>query len=714
VRKIFARILKWQEIRRFWECLMRFVARVLIDESHRQAWTIRPEMARQMNPVSPADSSYVGAAEVLRRRGLEVDVHTDGAITAATLEGIDVLVLPHCSEDEWETTTGVGSPLYADTEIKAIESFVAAGGGLVLLAETEQPKYGNNLAAIAAKFGVEMANATAMDPVHSHAGVPTWVLADLIPSHGQDITTQVAGAAFYRSGTLTASHGHVFARTSSEAKPAGAGLAVALSHGDGRVVVLADSDLFGDDSISDLSHKGLWLNIVVWAAGAPSRASTAHPDVWLTSDESWQQLTAAVEDLRSGTNKDGSLDWDRYTRERAQGNVEAIIASIEGLLPRFEHQAEHLRATIVDLNRWAAADFAVPDFMDSLLLFRPDLARRDGVEHLVVFPMYTQNGNPDRNMEAVVCRTFWPDWLAELEASTYGNPAFVPIEFVGFTSGYNTHSAVLFPETVATRETPVFHWGGIFCDREAARFRTVTQSASELLNLTLPPEAARLVSDQALAQETFVLWDLIHDRTHSHGDLPFDPFMIKQRMPFWMYALEELRCDLTTFRETVVLDDRGVHLGRYVRYAIVFDRLFRFPITGARVRNYDGLGGQIMFGWLHRRGVIRWRDNTFTIDWDLLTDSIVELCAEVETLYREGIDRSRTAHWLAAYEFVSAQVAPNPASTWAKGPDALPLDGEPKGLVDAVMPDEFPLNVFYEALRKKLSAVIDSTAGIAA
>ena len=46
------------------------------------------------------------------------------------------------------------------------------------------------------------------------------------------------------------------------------------------------------------------------------------------------------------------------------------------------------------------------------------------------------------------------------------------------------------------------------------------------------------------------MWDLIHDRTHMRGDLPFDPFMIKQRMPFFLYSLEELRCDLTAFRES--------------------------------------------------------------------------------------------------------------------------------------------------------------------
>ncbi|GAA3047812.1 hypothetical protein GCM10020229_68940 [Kitasatospora albolonga] len=59
-----------------------------------------------------------------------------------------------------------------------------------------------------------------------------------------------------------------------------------------------------------------------------------------------------------------------------------------------------------------------------------------------------------------------------------------------------------------------------------------------------------------------MLWDLVHDRTHSHGDLPFDPFMIKQRSPFWMYGLEELRCDLTAFKEAVKLEAEGYPQGR--------------------------------------------------------------------------------------------------------------------------------------------------------
>ena len=127
---------------------------------------------------------------------------------------------------------------------------------------------------------------------------------------------------------------------------------------------------------------------------------------------------------------------------------------------------------------------------------------------------------------------------------------------IDFTSGYDTNSAVLFPETVAMREIPTFTWGAIFQDREAARYRRVTTAAADITKLEMPAAAARLLDDQDLAERTFVMWDLIHDRTHMRGDLPFDPFMIKQRMPFFLYSLEELRCDLTAFRECVSLQAR--------------------------------------------------------------------------------------------------------------------------------------------------------------
>jgi hypothetical protein len=152
--------------------------------------------------------------------------------------------------------------------------------------------------------------------------------------------------------------------------------------------------------------------------------------------------------------------------------------------------------------------------------------------------------------------------------------------------------------------------------------------------------------------------------------------------------------------------------GEYVQYAVLFDRLFRFPITGDRVRNYDGLGGQLLFAYLHKNGVLHWTDNTLSIDWPAVPATVIRLGDDVEALYRDGIDRSRVAYWLSGHEFVSRYVNPSPVSTWAKGAAMLPLDGPPKALVDLVLPDEFPLNVFYEALRKKLGDVIAATRGI--
>jgi hypothetical protein len=695
---------------------MRAFPSVLVDESHSQAWTIRPDVAASVNPVKPADASFVAAAAALRGRGHQVDAHTSGPLDGQALAGRDVLVLPHASEPAWERVVPGGLPKLDATEMDAIEDFVRAGGGLVVLGECDQDKYGNNVNELLGRFGAHIRTTTVLDPVQRFREVDTWVMGQPTPTpETDDLLAGVRAACFYRAGVVDVDPGTdatVLLRTSEHASSPQAALVVALRVGEGRVVVTADSDLFGDDSLADLDQHRLWLNLVTWAAGVPDPVLSAAATSPVLIDPAWPALKAAVSELRAMQSKDGSIDLAAHDRAAAEQLVEQVAAGVEALVGHLPHDADYLAGVVTDLRRWAAAGFGVPDFLDSLLTFRPEQQRVDGLEHLVLFPMYTQNGNPDRVLEAVLLRVVWPDWLAELERSRYDNAAFVPVTFLDFTSGYDTHSAVLFPETVAVREVPRFTWGAIFCDREAARFRAVCGQAATTLRLALPPDAARLLSHQELAQNTYVLWDLIHDRTHSHGDLPFDPFMIKQRMPFWMYALEELRCDLTTFREAVRLEADGVPYGAMVQYAILFDRLFRFPITGERVRNYDGLGGQLLFAYLHKHDVIRWTDNRLKVDWVALPGAVVDLCTAVETLYHDGIDRSKVAQWLAAYDLMSTYVPPNPASTWAKGPDALPLDVEPKELVTLVLPDEFPLNTFYEALRRKLADTVAATKGI--
>ncbi|MFD7289378.1 DUF6421 family protein [Streptomyces sp. NPDC059863] len=454
--------------------------------------------------------------------------------------------------------------------------------------------------------------------------------------------------------------------------------------------------------------------ILAQGAAVPGISSAAR----VIDHPAWQELKNSVEEIRPWQSKDGSIDFDAEgapARSLVEVTIDRVIAAVEQLSPLLPHDSAYHTALVADLRKWADGAFDVPDFLDSLLAFQPAADRVDGRQHLAVFPMYTQNGNPDRNLEAVVLRMVWPEWLAELERTRYDNPLFCGITFEDFTAGYDTNSAVFFPETIAVREAPErFSWGGIFCDREAARFRRVIDAAVRTLGVELPDDISAMVADQDRCQQAFVLWDMIHDRTHSHGDLPFDPFMIKQRQPFWMYGLEELRCDLTAFREAVRLEADGFAQGRDVQYAVLFDRMFRFPVTGARVRNYDGLGGQLLFAYLHQHDVVRWTDNTLRIDWERAPQVTNQLCAEIEDLYRAGIDRPKLVHWFAAYELVSTYLAPHPGSRWAKGPDALDLTQPPRKLVDDVLPDEFPLSMFYEALSKKLKNVIASTRGIRA
>ncbi|WP_029267454.1 MULTISPECIES: DUF6421 family protein [unclassified Microbacterium] len=442
----------------------------------------------------------------------------------------------------------------------------------------------------------------------------------------------------------------------------------------------------------------------------------------------WAQLKDAAIAIREMQIKDGSIP-DAAHHAAARELVGAITAAIRALAPAFPHDAEYLAASVVDFDRWSASDFGVPDFLDSLMAFQPQQHRVDGIRHLVVFPMYTQNGSSDRLVEALIVETIWPEFIAALEAGDYGNKLFVSLRLVDFTPGYDTNSAVLFPETVAMREIPSFTWGAIFQDREAARYRRVTRAAAEITNLDLPERAAAMLDDQQVAEKTFVMWDIIHDRTHMRGDLPFDPFMIKQRMPFFLYSLEEMRCDMTAFRESVKIEralaariDAGEELtateqemhdyAHLVQYAVIFDRIFRFSITGTRTRNYDAVGGQLLFAWLHQRGVLHWTDTALAFDWDNVPDAVVALGDAIDDLYWHSIDRPKVSHWLAAYELVRGTLTPHPASQWARGLTDEILAGAPKGYTDAVMDDEFPLSMFFETLDKKMKPVIESTVGI--
>ena len=270
----------------------RKIARVLFDEGHNEAWSIDPAVAARIQPSHPADSSYARAAQLLAARDFTVTRNLL-PLTPDVLREADVLVIAHPSDAKWEFTPGSGAPFFGPHEIAAIRDFVHAGGGLVVLGETEQDKYGNNVNTLLAEFDLRIEHITLTDHAHCDRDVPSWVMADLHapesgPRDALDLSTASGRPAFCAAARSRERQTRFVARASSSASLPGAGLLTAQACGAGRVVVSADSDLFGDDDLGRFDHQTLWLNLHYFAAGAAFARAAAAAPAPLPAD--WQAL----------------------------------------------------------------------------------------------------------------------------------------------------------------------------------------------------------------------------------------------------------------------------------------------------------------------------------------------------------------------------------------------------------------------------------------
>ena len=678
----------------------RKIVRVLFDEFHSESWTVSAGRAREMQPENPANSSYQRAADLLAARDFTIARNLAQPLESTALAEADVLVLLHPCDPRWERTTSHGSPALSAREIEAIHAFVRAGGGLLVVTEYEHEKYGDNLNDLLASAGLRIENGTAIDRtacIHENA---EWLFGE--PDGATTLAHGVEHACFYRASWVAADgpDAGIAWRTTPGAFPAEAGLIATSRLGEGRIVAVTDSVLFGDERIASYEHGQLWLNIVHWLAAPVFGRRDATGGAVCAPPAAWRDLKDAINQLRALQLPDGSAPAEHHAA--AALLVGRALAACAALRPLFPHQSEYLDQLPHDFRAWTDGGFGRPDFAASLAAFHPERERQDGREHLVVFPLYTPNASLDTRFEALLMRTPWPGWLAALERTSYRNAKFAPGHLVDFTDGYASECAVLFPETVAVTARASNHFATIFCDREARRLQACALRAAEAVNLPLFPELECWLGSRTLIEDTMALWDLVHDASHSLGELPFDPFVIRQRAPFWMYAIEELRVDLRSFEQAATLAAGGFPFARYVTWAIVLDRIFRFPITGTRVRNYDALGGQLLFAYLHQRDALIWRDNRLTIRWDAVATGIHGLREELAALYKFGADCSKLTFWLSAHELVSRSVPPNVASRWKAGAREINDEGDLKKWIALVQEDEFPLGNFHLNLLRRL------------
>src|SRR6202007_1870439 len=104
------------------------------------------------------NSSYHRAASAIAARDFTVARNVAQPLDADALSDAEVLLLLHAGESRWERATSRGSPALSGGEIKAIQTFVRAGGGLLVITECEHDKYGDNLNDLLAPTGLHIEN----------------------------------------------------------------------------------------------------------------------------------------------------------------------------------------------------------------------------------------------------------------------------------------------------------------------------------------------------------------------------------------------------------------------------------------------------------------------------------------------------------------------------------------------------------------------------
>src|SRR4051794_18512845 len=116
--------------------------------------------------------------------------------------------------------------------------------------------------------------------------------------------------------------------------------------------------------------------------GEPEVVEDASTTSGIETSAAWLDLKAAVIELQTCQVKDGSIP-DAAVHPAARVLVGRITDAILRLAPCFPSDGTYLETAIADFGRWSDEGFGVPDFYDSLVAFRPELARGHGIRHLV-------------------------------------------------------------------------------------------------------------------------------------------------------------------------------------------------------------------------------------------------------------------------------------------------------------------------------------------
>lgn len=713
-------------------CKYTFPLKILFDESHSESWSISEDVAKQMQPQNYKNSSYSAAADTLIATGFAVSAVRESGKLKDYLSDFDILIIVHPCDPDYESTVPIGTPIFSEIEVIAIHNFVIKGGGLIVISEYDHKKYGSNLNLILEKFGLKFENRTISEEGGPELTHPTWInpqVAD--PALCFGLTSGVSRLCFYRSTVCSfEENSRALVWPSSIRPDQSEGSIVCTKYGNGRILTVGDSDLFGDVYFQSFDHNRMWLNMVWWVGSNKLKINSTGA---IGSDKTEalfaSEIIHLVDELRQYQCKHvGGIAHDCI--ENAEIVIEKLIVKLQVYTDQNQtpsylaHQTDYFRELAADFKSWLAVGLDIaPDFGKSFL--KLNLQDKRGLHQtaLIVAPMYLQNATTAYRFEAVYLDIPWPAWLKSLERDN-PDPTYVPGRLLKYSIGYQSRCAVLFPEQVSSKQKLTDVFGVIFCDREAGRLVKYAELAASHFNITYPPDLIACLRSQVQIEDAFMLWDLMHNSSHFEGPLPYHRFKSGKKQPYWMYALEELRVDISAYSK-IIANDRYNGVSCMARYIIVLDRLFRFSISGERSKNYDALAGQLLLAFIQVEtlphinnfpdtntgpGVLR-NGTAISLSWQKVEARILQLKELLDAHEKEGAALSLEDFWIRSYYLIahflpSALTSQFPRSYEAllAQPDKASLTSD--GIRNRVISDEFPLSQMLVEYKKAVDAFL--------
>jgi hypothetical protein len=175
-----------------------------------------------------------------------------------------VLVFLHPCDPKWEHTTSRHSPALSAEEIESVLDWVRGGGGLLVITEYEHDKYADNLNDLIAPAGLRIENGRIFDRTSCAHENPEWIVAEPCPI--RPLRTGPRARAFTGPvGATRRVRAQIAWRATAQAHPARAAVVATAPLGAGRIAVVNDSVLFGDERFDAYNHRQLWLNLGVLA-----------------------------------------------------------------------------------------------------------------------------------------------------------------------------------------------------------------------------------------------------------------------------------------------------------------------------------------------------------------------------------------------------------------------------------------------------------------